>query len=439
MAESDFSFNLYRRKDSRSPNYYASITRNGIRTDRSTGTTSKAEALRTIATWLADDTVPDPANPGRPESITTHLDYRALRNQLRDMPLSPAEGKELAGILSERFPPVPEKMPGDELLIDFLERFWNYDTSPYVREKHVHGQKIAKRHCDESLRRVKYWKTAFLGLKLSELTKIMARDFLVGLRGTLAPATVNAAMLVCSTALGWAKDSGILAENPLDGLMRFSGEHKERGILELDEIHNLLNVATWEDERARVATLVAVTTGLRQSEIRAIQLRDIEGGTLHVFGWKEAEGQRGTPKNGESRTVPLLPEVEAEIRKLAASNPHGNELNYYIFWGSSGTMPIRPEPLIHGLELALGTIGIDRATRLERGIDFHSLRHTFTTHISRSVEASALQSVTGHRTASTFRLYSGHKTLKDLVAVRSAVSSILVGKVDEDSLRSAGA
>jgi len=35
----------------------------------------------------------------------------------------------------------PKGGPGSELFSDFLERFWTYDTSPYVREKIAHGHR----------------------------------------------------------------------------------------------------------------------------------------------------------------------------------------------------------------------------------------------------------------------------------------------------------
>ncbi|SLM12397.1 hypothetical protein SPIROBIBN47_250022 [uncultured spirochete] len=40
-----------------------------------------------------------------------------------------------------------------KLLIQYLKDFWTYETSPYVREKHLNGQCIGRRYVLESLHR----------------------------------------------------------------------------------------------------------------------------------------------------------------------------------------------------------------------------------------------------------------------------------------------
>jgi hypothetical protein len=48
-----------------------------------------------------------------------------------------------------------------ELVSDFLLRFWDYEKSPYIKEKLAHGQRIGRLHASDSLKRVKrYWALA---------------------------------------------------------------------------------------------------------------------------------------------------------------------------------------------------------------------------------------------------------------------------------------
>jgi hypothetical protein len=61
----------------------------------------------------------------------------------------------------------------------FLERFWDYEKSVYVREKAAHGQRLGRLHCYlTGLHVVRYWKP-FFGeeKKLNEVTRADLREF----------------------------------------------------------------------------------------------------------------------------------------------------------------------------------------------------------------------------------------------------------------------
>ena len=62
--------------------------------------------------------------------------------------------------------------PGSEHFITFLERFWNYDGSPYVRDKLAHEHRIGRRHCYEmGLSIQHYWKPYFNDRRVIEIRK----------------------------------------------------------------------------------------------------------------------------------------------------------------------------------------------------------------------------------------------------------------------------
>jgi len=42
-------------------------------------------------------------------------------------------------------------------LIEYQEAFWDFDKSPYIREKHLHGQKFGKYHALDCQHRIHYW------------------------------------------------------------------------------------------------------------------------------------------------------------------------------------------------------------------------------------------------------------------------------------------
>jgi hypothetical protein len=67
------------------------------------------------------------------------------------------------------------------------------------------------------------------------------------------------------TALKWAYREKMIPENPGEGLLKFTGQVKKRGVLTPDEARKVLSV-DWIERRSLVGNLVAMTTGLRAKE-----------------------------------------------------------------------------------------------------------------------------------------------------------------------------
>ncbi|HUI69932.1 MAG TPA: phage integrase SAM-like domain-containing protein [Spirochaetia bacterium] len=134
-----------------------------------------------------------------------------------------------------------------EPLITFLERFWDHDQPPYVRERLAHGQRISRRHCREARNRLEYhWKPYFGEDKaLSEIRKSDINTFSLWLRqdkGLMAN-TVNNVLSVGTVAFRWAARNDVISKNPAEGLMGFSGKHTKRGVLTDSEVEQLFALA----------------------------------------------------------------------------------------------------------------------------------------------------------------------------------------------------
>jgi integrase len=79
--------------------------------------------------------------------------------------------------------------------------------------------------------------------------------------------------------------------------------HKKRGILTDAEVKEVLQPKHWEDKRAYYASIVAMTTGMRQGEIQALRptaIEEDEEGDLIVIrnSWNSIDKIKST-KNGE--------------------------------------------------------------------------------------------------------------------------------------------
>jgi integrase len=81
--------------------------------------------------------------------------------------------------------------------------------------------------------------------------------------------------------LKWAYKKHMIEDNIGAGLTMFSGEDGERQIL-TPELAKALFTTNWIDERARLANMLAMVTGMRAGEIQGLRVRD-SGNFLCLF------------------------------------------------------------------------------------------------------------------------------------------------------------
>lgn len=409
-------------------------------TAKSTGCRDPEEARIVAARWLTEG-VPvgrkhsrrPPAEAWTREAILAAIrgegftadDARAVLESLRARGL--VEGFTLRG------------SPAAERAVDFLRRFWSEEASPYVREERARGKALTLRHVREMGRLVeRYWTEVLGGRLLGEVGRQDVRDALAAFsaRG-LAAGTIAKALQALATATKWAHAEGILPANPAEGVRRIIGRAKERGILADEELAALASHPDlWRDERARVAFLVAATTGLRRGEVAALRLEDVAEDRLHVrHAWSDDDGLT-VPKNKQAREAALLAEVRAEILSLAAGNPHGRGAEGFVFFGAEPDRPLDPNILSRGFDLALEALELGEragtATEEERqaahqavkarGLSFHSLRHGFARRMADRLDTERAMRATGHLSAAMLAHYSDHKTAEDFAKVRAAAA-----------------
>ena len=395
---------------------------------RTTGIKSRDEAVILVAGWLYNG-IPERKRGRAPvyqkpksqylESVIGTKEILKCIEQNTDLDadgaLQIAEALRKRGLLDF---PVTKAGHGSICFINYLENFWNYDTSPYIREKRAHGQTIGKNHCYDLSNCIRnYYSGYFENKALNSITRQDLKNFSLslsekrvkpnGYKGNftekLAAATINKILIAGKTALKWAFREGIIPVDPTEGLMRFSGTPQKRGIFTPGEVETIFTETHWEDKRAYIANLLACVTGMRSGEILAIKKTDIDGNILHVrHSWSKFDGLKA-PKNGERRRVPLLPVVKDKLLELAAESPHLSE--GFIFYGLFPDKPMDQKILITSLKTACQKAGIDASAR---GIVFHSWRHTWVTLMADKLEIEKISRVSGHKTRAMAEHYANH-------------------------------
>ncbi len=394
---------------------------------RSTRKSNRDEAMLCVAQWLNEGL---PSRDGTKRSLSEVATAEKLIRTIRSVPLSKNDAVSILNELKARglieVEVKKDEIPESELLSAFLERFWNYEISPYIAERLAHGQRATKRHCEDMYGRSKEI-IAILGalLRVNEVKR--SHLITLGLelkKQGLAAATINKDLSAITTPLRWLAANETIPTDPTRGIRSFAGPSKKRGILEASEVRAIFSTQ-WEDERARVASLTSATTGARLGEVLAIRSEDIGEDRLfirHSFSLKD--GLKST-KNGEAREVPLLPIVREALLNLEAKSPHPACPERFVFAGRKPNRPLDANRILLGMRKALVSMNgkewrneEDRKKVLaeysERNIDFHSWRHWYAKVMTDKLGIRITQQATGHKTAAMLEHYADHIAEEDL-------------------------
>ena len=130
------------------------------------------------------------------------------------------------------------------------------------------------------------------------------------------------------------------------------------------------------------------------------------------------------PKWRSWRKIPLSTVVINYLNDLISNSPY-HEANDFVFYGKSRSKPISFNCLLRSFKKALRNIGIDEEEQRQRGLHFHSLRHTFTSIMRNSgVPDVKVMRLTGHKSKRMLENYS-HFEFQDFKDVAEIQENIL--------------
>jgi integrase len=249
----------------------------------------------------------------------------------------------------------------------------------------------------------------------------------------LSQTTVHHPHAVLHTALKVAFKQGLVAHNVCDLVDAPAAARKEMHVLTPDEVRALLEAA--QGERLQALYILAVQTGMRNGELRALRWQDVdlEAGTLSIqHTLQEIPGQPLTvvpTKTKKSRRTIHLSATPLEalrahrtrqLEERLAMGPDWQDLGF-VFSTSMGTPLYATEVPRRGLYPLL------KKARLPR-IRFHDLRHTAATlALKKRMPVKLVSDMLGHATtAITSDLYQ-HVTPDMQLEVADAIEQLLHG------------
>jgi integrase len=318
----------------------------------------------------------------------------------------------------------------------YLQNFWDYDVSPYVKEKLRKNHGIHRNYTfGQKLVIEKYWMPFFKDRLLGSITREDVEKFIDDLaEKKLSAGRKNSILKAGAIPLKWAFSKEILEKDVVVGITWFSGEVKERYILTPDVVAEIFRI-DWDDDRARLANMLAAVTGLRSGEIRGLRVQNLGEDCIYVKHSYNLRDKLKTTKNNENRRVELpFPLLIEELLKLAKLNPHGMSMDSYVFWANrSASKPMDGLWFIRGLRNALMKIGMDE-TSAEIYM-FHGWRHYFTSYMKGKLDKKFLKTQTGHKTDPMLDHYGDHLLVGDREKIRQAQQEVFGALIPQSQLK----
>lgn len=225
----------------------------------------------------------------------------------------------------------------------------------------------------------------------------------------LSPATLNRYVASLGAVITWAIRKRIAPKgyvHPCRAVERRAENNEKTRYLSTDERERLLaacKASPWK--RLYLLVLMALTTGARKGELLGLQWEhvDLEHGVAHI----------GRSKNGDPKTLPLVPAVIEEMATLLRADGDTDQKALERVKAAKGLVfpsRLRPEAAYAFEQRFKDAL---KAAHI-RGFRFHDLRHTCASMLAQS-GATLLEigDLLGHRQLQVTKRYShlaaGHK------------------------------
>lgn len=317
---------------------------------------------------------------------------------------------------------------------EYCLSFWNYDTSEYISMRNkLKKDSIGREYCMNMLSNYRNHVEPFLSDKLklgsinvSHLDRVVECAFSSG----LSSGSVQMVVLSFSIPLKEAVRKRLIKVNPASYLMKIPRSERERGVLNASELRSLAAYVIANDDNICLAVMLALSTGMRSGEIRALNVADLikseivrdDGVPLTRVMIRHSlapySGLKST-KNKKERSVFITDSLAAHL--IAKADENG-----VIFTSLCGSH-MSAVNLRLGFYDILRNIGISESERKRRNITFHSLRHCFNTLLAdEDFSVQERMETLGHSSASVNERYT-HTSDKALIKASMISSSLWLG------------
>ena len=196
-----------------------------------------------------------------------------------------------------------------------------------------------------------------------------------------------------------------LASNPVTAVKTPKQEKKLPKFLEYEDIQRLLNsppANTWLGARDRAIMEVLYSTGMRVSELVALNMDDVDflGEVIHVRG--KGKKERISPI-GSTALQAIQHSIEFRNRRME----NDSDFDPRVLFANKHGQRLSTRSVRRKMDKYLKMAGLDPA------ISPHTLRHSFATHmLNNGADLRSVQELLGHQSLSTTQVYTHLTTSK---------------------------
>lgn len=272
----------------------------------------------------------------------------------------------------------------------------------------------------------------FVGVRLCDLTPALLQSYYnAQLAAGLSPNTIRKHHSNIHRCLAYAVRLDLMLYNPADRVelpkkKRYQGA-KALTPAQLGEV-----LAAFEGDMLEVPVRIAVTYGLRRSEVCGLRWDavDFQAGVLHVCRTAVVDNGKilyceSTKTASSNRVLPLTPSIRDYLLKVKATQEEQRRLFGEAYTDSGMVcvrpdgVPISPNTVTHHFQRVLKAHGLPV-------IRFHDLRHSAVYALRKGgADAKDIQAWVGHSDVSTTLGVYGHLLSGDLTRLGAVMDKVL--------------
>jgi site-specific recombinase XerD len=225
----------------------------------------------------------------------------------------------------------------------------------------------------------------------AKITRIDIVEFMNRLSGTRRTGTTRARKLASIRHfLKFLKDNDIIAGNPAETITRARKEEKDPAVLFKHE-HKALLFEAQGNTRDYAILLTFLKTGVRESELAALKLSDID------FAHDELRIREG--KGKKERKIPIVPELKKALQEYVEEREELEIVDADILFLARNGTSLHQSSIRKIVRKYYKKAGVRKS-----GV--HTLRHTFSAHnVNNGMTIADLQKVLGHKKKETTLKY----------------------------------
>ncbi len=298
---------------------------------------------------------------------------------------------------------------------NYCQPFYVWDKCPHIRRLLSENKSIGEEHAENQRRLLeKYvFSHKISKIPLNELKRGDIIDFRSRIRQKYTDVIANKSTGVIKSILNEAFFRGDIARDIASKIGNIKIVTKKKGIFTLDElVLFFINDELWDDDRKKLAFLIASDTGMRRGEVLALQLQDLYFTTENIYiqrAWKYSKKKKGyilgLPKWNRKRKTGMTVRLSEALQEYIKDKNINKPERLIISWDngeriSFGSWQRWFDSLLKKCEI----------NKKSRNLTPHCFRDSFITHMREAgADESILQETVAHKDMKTMDGYTHYQ------------------------------